>query len=159
MSNVLAPATMGIPATTIYCNRLVEAECLQILFELMGGRCGSPMWLQVLAAGQLNDLMESKAGKKSGPPSFLILLEKILGLKWIVGKHHLYGKSHHYHYYVYSVRVRKPSQDPVFYYGFHNEEDKISDNTLIDFNEPANYKEAMAILEATKWKEAMNSKI
>ncbi|KAJ9564428.1 hypothetical protein OSB04_000394 [Centaurea solstitialis] len=56
-------------------------------------------------------------------------------------------------------RVSKPSQDPQFYYGFHIEEDKISDNTLIDLNEPANYKEAMAIPEAAKWKEAMNSDI
>ncbi|KAJ9556119.1 hypothetical protein OSB04_010733 [Centaurea solstitialis] len=56
-------------------------------------------------------------------------------------------------------RVSKPSQDPHFYYVFHIEEDKISDNTLIDLNEPANYKEAMASLEAAKWKEAMNSEI
>ena len=56
-------------------------------------------------------------------------------------------------------RVSKPSQDPQFYYGFHIEEDKISDNTLIDLNEPANYKEAMASPEAAKWKEAMDSEI
>ncbi|GJR13998.1 retrotransposon protein, putative, ty1-copia subclass [Tanacetum coccineum] len=58
-----------------------------------------------------------------------------------------------------SSRVSKPSQDPQFYYGFHIEEDKISDSTLIDLNEPANYKEAMACPEAAKWKEAMKSEI
>ncbi|GJX64025.1 putative RNA-directed DNA polymerase [Tanacetum coccineum] len=42
-------------------------------------------------------------------------------------------------------RVSKPSQDPQFYYGFHIKEDKISNSTLIDLNEPANYKEAMTL--------------
>ncbi|GKA36990.1 retrotransposon protein, putative, ty1-copia subclass, partial [Tanacetum coccineum] len=36
---------------------------------------------------------------------------------------------------------------------------KISDSTLSELDEPANYKEAMASLEAAKWKEAMKSKI
>lgn len=58
-----------------------------------------------------------------------------------------------------SSRVSKASQDPQFYYGFHIEEDKISDSTLIDLNEPDNYKEAMASPEAAKWKEAMKSEI
>ncbi|GKB53113.1 putative RNA-directed DNA polymerase [Tanacetum coccineum] len=58
-----------------------------------------------------------------------------------------------------SSRVSKPSQDPQFYYGFHIEEDKISDSTLTELNEPANYKEAMASPEAAKWKEAMKSEI
>ncbi|GJR03309.1 retrotransposon protein, putative, ty1-copia subclass [Tanacetum coccineum] len=49
-----------------------------------------------------------------------------------------------------SSRVSKPSQDPQFYYGFHIEEDKISDSTLIDLNKPANYKEAMASPKAAK---------
>ncbi|GJX35263.1 retrotransposon protein, putative, ty1-copia subclass [Tanacetum coccineum] len=40
-----------------------------------------------------------------------------------------------------------------------SKEDKISDSTLSELDEPANYKEAMAILEATNWKEAMKSKI
>ncbi|GKB17674.1 retrotransposon protein, putative, ty1-copia subclass [Tanacetum coccineum] len=55
-----------------------------------------------------------------------------------------------------SSRVSKP---PQFYYGFHIEEDKISDSTLSELDEPANYKEAMASPEAAKWKEAMKSKI
>nr|GEU70169.1 hypothetical protein [Tanacetum cinerariifolium] len=50
----------------------------------------------------------------------------------------------------------KPSQ---FYYGFHIAEDKISDTTLSELDDPANYKEAMASHEATKWKEAMKSEI
>ncbi|GKA93522.1 retrotransposon protein, putative, ty1-copia subclass [Tanacetum coccineum] len=58
-----------------------------------------------------------------------------------------------------SSRVRKPSQDPQFYYGFHIEEDKISDSTLTKLNEPTNYKEAMAIPKSAKWKEAMKSEI
>ncbi|GJY02878.1 retrotransposon protein, putative, ty1-copia subclass [Tanacetum coccineum] len=58
-----------------------------------------------------------------------------------------------------SSRVSKPSQDPQFYYGFHIEEDKISDSTLTELNEPANYKEAMASPEAAKWKEAMKREI
>ncbi|GJR61978.1 retrotransposon protein, putative, ty1-copia subclass [Tanacetum coccineum] len=53
-----------------------------------------------------------------------------------------------------SSRVSKP---PRFYYGFHIEEDKISDSTLSELNEPANYKEEMASPEATKWKETMKS--
>ncbi|GJX11052.1 retrotransposon protein, putative, ty1-copia subclass [Tanacetum coccineum] len=55
-----------------------------------------------------------------------------------------------------SSRVSKP---PQFYYGFHIEEDKISDSTLSELDEPANYKEAMASPEAVKWKEAMKSEI
>nr|GEU37199.1 hypothetical protein [Tanacetum cinerariifolium] len=58
-----------------------------------------------------------------------------------------------------SSRVSKPLQDPQFYYGFHIEEDKISNSTLTELNEPANYKEAMEIPEATKLKEAMKSEI
>ncbi|GKB78474.1 hypothetical protein Tco_0945369, partial [Tanacetum coccineum] len=55
-----------------------------------------------------------------------------------------------------SGRVSKP---PQFYYGFHIEKDKISDSTLSKLDEPANYKEAMASLEAAKWKEAMKIEI
>ena len=58
-----------------------------------------------------------------------------------------------------SGRVSKPPHDPQFYYGFHIEEDKISDSTLSELDEPANYKEAMASPEAAKWKEAMKSEI
>nr|GEW55794.1 hypothetical protein [Tanacetum cinerariifolium] len=39
-----------------------------------------------------------------------------------------------------SGRVSKP---PKFYYGFHIEEDKISDSTLSELDEPTNYKEDM----------------
>ncbi|GKB09927.1 retrotransposon protein, putative, ty1-copia subclass [Tanacetum coccineum] len=46
-----------------------------------------------------------------------------------------------------SSRVRKP---PLFYYGFHIEEDKISDSILSELNKPANYKEAMASPMAAK---------
>ncbi|GKD54141.1 retrotransposon protein, putative, ty1-copia subclass [Tanacetum coccineum] len=52
-------------------------------------------------------------------------------------------------------RVSKP---PQFYYGFHIEEDKISDSTLSELDEPANYKEAMTSPEATKWKEAKKTR-
>ncbi|GJV31189.1 hypothetical protein Tco_1391589 [Tanacetum coccineum] len=45
------------------------------------------------------------------------------------------------------------------YYGFYIEEDKISDSTLSELDEPANYKEEMASPEAAKWKEAMKSEI
>ncbi|GJT31029.1 retrotransposon protein, putative, ty1-copia subclass [Tanacetum coccineum] len=38
-------------------------------------------------------------------------------------------------------------------------QEKISDSTLYELDEPANYKEAMASLEAAKWKEAMKSEI
>ncbi|GJW00298.1 hypothetical protein Tco_1555549 [Tanacetum coccineum] len=55
-----------------------------------------------------------------------------------------------------SGRVNKP---PQFYYGFYIEEDKISDSTLCEWDEPANYKEAIKIPKAAKWKEAMKSKI
>ncbi|GKE89846.1 retrotransposon protein, putative, ty1-copia subclass [Tanacetum coccineum] len=55
-----------------------------------------------------------------------------------------------------SGRVSKP---PQFYYGFHIEEDKISDSTLSELDEPANYKEAMPSPEAAKWKKAMKRKI
>nr|GEU89302.1 RNA-directed DNA polymerase, eukaryota [Tanacetum cinerariifolium] len=49
-----------------------------------------------------------------------------------------------------SSRVSKPHQYPQFYYGFHIEEDTISDSTLNELDEPANYKEAMASPEAAK---------
>ncbi|GKA93509.1 retrotransposon protein, putative, ty1-copia subclass, partial [Tanacetum coccineum] len=52
--------------------------------------------------------------------------------------------------------VSKPLE---FYYGFHIEEDKISDSTLSELDEPPNYKEAMASPKASKWKEAMKSEI
>ncbi|GJZ98742.1 putative RNA-directed DNA polymerase [Tanacetum coccineum] len=55
-----------------------------------------------------------------------------------------------------SSRVSKP---PQFYYGFHIEEDKITDSTLSELDKPANYKEVMATPKADKWKEAMKSKI
>nr|GEU60039.1 hypothetical protein [Tanacetum cinerariifolium] len=55
-----------------------------------------------------------------------------------------------------SSRVSKP---PQFYYGFHIEEDKISDSTLSELDKPTNYKEPMATPEAAKWKEAMKSEI
>ncbi|GKF16821.1 retrotransposon protein, putative, ty1-copia subclass [Tanacetum coccineum] len=51
------------------------------------------------------------------------------------------------------------SKSPQFYYGFHIEEDKISDNTLSELDKPVNYKEAMESLKAAKWKEAKKSKI
>ncbi|GKB97433.1 retrotransposon protein, putative, ty1-copia subclass [Tanacetum coccineum] len=46
-----------------------------------------------------------------------------------------------------SGRVSKP---PQFYYGFHIKEDKISNSTLSELDEPANYMEAMVSHEATK---------
>ncbi|GKA22627.1 putative retrotransposon ty1-copia subclass protein, partial [Tanacetum coccineum] len=62
-----------------------------------------------------------------------------------------------------SLPIRKTSgrvsKTPQFYYGFHIEEDKISDSTLSELDKPANYKEAMASVEAAKWKEAMKSEI
>ncbi|GJX70879.1 retrotransposon protein, putative, ty1-copia subclass [Tanacetum coccineum] len=59
-----------------------------------------------------------------------------------------------------SSRVSKPSQDPQFYYGFHIEEDKISDSTLIDLNEPVNYKKEvdMAVPEALSGRKAMEKR-
>nr|GEX43534.1 hypothetical protein [Tanacetum cinerariifolium] len=56
-------------------------------------------------------------------------------------------------------RVSKAHQYPRFYYGFHIKEDTISDSTLSELDEPANYKEAMASPEAAKWKEAMKNEI
>ncbi|GJW83992.1 retrotransposon protein, putative, ty1-copia subclass [Tanacetum coccineum] len=55
--------------------------------------------------------------------------------------------------------VNTNPQHEVFYYGFDNEEDKISDSTLSELDNPANYKEVMANPEAAKWKEAMKSEI
>ncbi|GJZ02339.1 retrotransposon protein, putative, ty1-copia subclass [Tanacetum coccineum] len=46
--------------------------------------------------------------------------------------------------------VNTDTQQEVFYYGFHVEKDKISDSTLTELNEPANYKEEMASPEAAK---------
>ncbi|GJS70541.1 retrotransposon protein, putative, ty1-copia subclass [Tanacetum coccineum] len=55
-----------------------------------------------------------------------------------------------------SGRVSNPFQ---FYYGFHIDEDKISDSTLNELDEPTNYKEAMANPKAAKWKESIKSNI
>nr|GEY00015.1 reverse transcriptase domain-containing protein [Tanacetum cinerariifolium] len=55
-----------------------------------------------------------------------------------------------------SGRVSKP---PQLYYGFHIEEDKISDSILSELDEPANYKKAMESLKTSKWKKAMTSEI
>nr|GEV72891.1 hypothetical protein [Tanacetum cinerariifolium] len=44
----------------------------------------------------------------------------------------------------------KVSKPPQLYYGFHIEEDKISDSTLSELDEPTNYKEAMESPEAAK---------
>nr|GEX13585.1 putative retrotransposon Ty1-copia subclass protein [Tanacetum cinerariifolium] len=41
----------------------------------------------------------------------------------------------------------------------YSNEDKISDSTLSELDEPANYKEAVASPEAAKWKESMKSEI
>ena len=48
------------------------------------------------------------------------------------------------------------------FYGFHISMDGdafISDSTLVNLDEPFNYKEATAGPESTKWKEAMDSEI
>ena len=58
-----------------------------------------------------------------------------------------------------STRVRNA---PEHYYGFHitvEGETLISDNTLVNLDEPNSYTEAMAGPEAAKWKEAMDSEI
>ncbi|GJY67166.1 retrotransposon protein, putative, ty1-copia subclass [Tanacetum coccineum] len=53
-------------------------------------------------------------------------------------------------------RVSKP---PQFYYGFHIEEDKISDSTLSELDEPVNYTETMTSPKVANWKEVMKSEI
>nr|GEU51876.1 hypothetical protein [Tanacetum cinerariifolium] len=62
-----------------------------------------------------------------------------------------------------SLPIRKTSgrvsEPPQFYYGLHIKKDKISDNTLSEFDKPVNYKEAMASLEAVKWNEAIKIEI
>jgi hypothetical protein len=61
-----------------------------------------------------------------------------------------------------SSRVSKPTEYYGDFYGFHitaDEDTFISDNTLVNLDEPTNYKEAMASPEAAKWKEAMDSEI
>ncbi|GKE47398.1 retrotransposon protein, putative, ty1-copia subclass, partial [Tanacetum coccineum] len=55
------------------------------------------------------------------------------------------------------VPTKKVSKIP--FEMWKGKQDKISDNTLTELNEPANYKEAMASPEAAKWKEAMKSEI
>ncbi|GJV20558.1 retrotransposon protein, putative, ty1-copia subclass [Tanacetum coccineum] len=42
---------------------------------------------------------------------------------------------------------------------FKEDKEKISDSTLSELDEPANYKEAMASPKAAKWKDAMKSEI
>jgi len=57
-----------------------------------------------------------------------------------------------------SARVSHPPE----FYGLHitaEGDTLISDRTLVNLDEPANYKEAMEGLEAAKWKEAMDSEI
>ena len=58
-------------------------------------------------------------------------------------------------------RSGRVSMPPEFY-GFHitaEGDSFISDRTLINLDEPANYKEAMAGPEAVQWQEAMDSEI
>ena len=58
-----------------------------------------------------------------------------------------------------STRVRNAHEH---YYGFHITavgETLISDNTLVNLDEPNHYTEAMAGPEAAKWKETMDSEI
>nr|GEV68600.1 hypothetical protein [Tanacetum cinerariifolium] len=57
------------------------------------------------------------------------------------------------------ITISRVSKPPQFYYDFHIKEDKISDSTLSELDESANYKEAMASPEAAKRKEAIKSKI
>ncbi|KAJ9554596.1 hypothetical protein OSB04_018641 [Centaurea solstitialis] len=57
-----------------------------------------------------------------------------------------------------STRVSRPPE----FYGLHitaEGDTLISDNTLVNLDEPASYKEAMEDPEAAKWKEAMDSEI
>nr|GEU89722.1 hypothetical protein [Tanacetum cinerariifolium] len=54
-----------------------------------------------------------------------------------------------------SGRVSKP---PQFYYGFHIEEDKISDSTLSELDEPTNYKEVMNLVDTTLGLKTMGCK-
>ncbi|KAI3709538.1 hypothetical protein L2E82_39300 [Cichorium intybus] len=58
-------------------------------------------------------------------------------------------------------RSGRVSMPPEFY-GFHITSDGdtfVSDRTLINLDEPANYQEAVAGLESAKWKEAIDSEI
>nr|GEU89500.1 retrotransposon protein, putative, Ty1-copia subclass [Tanacetum cinerariifolium] len=55
------------------------------------------------------------------------------------------------------VPTKKVSKTP--FEMWKGKQDKISDSTLTELNEPANYNEAMASPEAAKWKEAMKSEI
>ncbi|GJS47983.1 RNA-directed DNA polymerase, eukaryota [Tanacetum coccineum] len=55
-----------------------------------------------------------------------------------------------------SGRVSKP---PQFYYGFHIEEDKISDSTLSELDEPANYKETVGFKWIFKKKTYIDGKV
>ena len=51
---------------------------------------------------------------------------------------------------------------PPTFYGFHITSDGdefISDQTLVNLDETADYREAMTGSEAAKWKESMDSKI
>ncbi|GKB80455.1 hypothetical protein Tco_0947350 [Tanacetum coccineum] len=92
----------------------------------------------------LKDLKDGKVKKGSHSYMFMIeLYNTTTADSWVLDT----GKS---------SRVSKPFQ---FYYGFHIDEDKISDSILNELDEPANYKEAMANPKAPKWKEAMKSKI
>ncbi|GJZ98265.1 retrotransposon protein, putative, ty1-copia subclass [Tanacetum coccineum] len=54
---------------------------------------------------------------------------------------------------------KSTDEEPIVNTDTQLEVDKISDSTLSELDEPANYKEAMASLEAAKWKEAMKSEI
>ena len=63
-----------------------------------------------------------------------------------------------------SVPLRRYSRVsmPHEFYGFHitvEGDELLSDRSLIDLDEPANYSEAMAGPESAKWKGAMDSEI
>ncbi|GJU96980.1 putative RNA-directed DNA polymerase [Tanacetum coccineum] len=147
----IAPTNDPKEAVYLYCNTKGhwKRSCPKHLKDLKDGK---------VEKGSHSGLKESRRLKH-------IELNLVMGKRKItpvtrIGKYELMLKSGHDDISLpisrTSGRVSKP---PQFYYGFHIKEDKISDSTLSELDEPTNYKEAMASPEAAKWKEAMRSKI
>ncbi|GKA04469.1 retrovirus-related pol polyprotein from transposon TNT 1-94 [Tanacetum coccineum] len=149
--------------------KALPEDRFQYLVRRIGMRCLTPAELKVLANESALYILQTSTFKLEGVQNEK---ENVWdkGLKRKKALHTTSAKPVN----TYAVRITmliadieddimRPSDamhNPPQPFGFLSiETDKISDSTLSELDEPANYKKAMASPEAAKWKEAMKSKI